>query len=116
MITSLEFDAALKIISDYKLQLDNNIIEKINISPVKINIRKNIRNSTFNALRYYYLDNYNLSLEKEDLSNMDVHLLKGIDYKKMSGYRGFGLISLFYFKKLMESHSVIAPETEYNEK
>ena len=113
MITSLEFDAALKTISDYKLQLDNNILEKTNVIPRKINIQKSIRNSTFIALKNYYLDNYDLELEKEDLSNMDVHLLKGIDYKKMSGYRGFGLISLFYFKKLMESHSVIAPQTEY---
>lgn len=113
MITSLEFDAALKIISDYKIQLDNKIVEKTNVIPQNINIQKSIRNSTFNALRYYYFENYNITLLREDLINMDVLLLKGIDYKKMSSYRGFGLISLFYFKKLMESHSVIAPELEY---
>ena len=113
MITSLEFDAALKIISDYKIQLDNKIIENEHLISRKINIQKSIRNSTFIALRNYYSDNYSLTLEREDLSNMDVLLLKGIDYKKMSGYRGFGLISLFYFKRLMESHSVIAPELEY---
>jgi hypothetical protein len=111
MITSLEFDAALKIISDYKTQSDNKFVEGSNFR--KINIQKNIRNSTFNALKNYYFDNYNLLLEREDLLNMDVQLLKKIDYKKMSGYRGFGLISLFYFKKLMESHSVIAPELEF---
>jgi hypothetical protein len=113
MITSLEFDAALKTISDYKIQLDNKIIESTIGSSRKINIQKNIRNSTFNALKNYYFENYNVTLVREDLTNMDVLLLKGIDYKKMSGYRGFGLISLFYFKKLMESHSVIAPELEY---
>ncbi len=30
MITSLEFDAALKTISDYKIQLDNKILESTN--------------------------------------------------------------------------------------
>lgn len=114
MITSLEFDAALKIISDYKNQSDNNkIVENSNLNARKINIQKNVRNSTFNALKNYYFDNFNIPLEREDLLNMDVQLLKKIDYKKMSGYRGFGLISLFYFKKLMESHLVIAPELEY---
>jgi hypothetical protein len=113
MITSLEFDAALKIISDYKIQLDNKIVEKPHVMPQNINIQKSIRNSTFNALRYYYFEYYNITLSREDLMNMDVLLLKEIDYTKMSRYRGFGLISLFYFKKLMESHSVIAPELEY---
>jgi hypothetical protein len=113
MITSLEFDAALKIISDYKTQSENKIVEGSNLNFRKINIQKSIRNSTFNALKNYYYDNYNLSLERKDLLNMDVQLLKKIDYKKMSGYRGFGMISLFYFKKLMESHSVITPELEF---
>ena len=113
MITSLEFDAALKTISDYKIQLDNKIIESTIGSSRKINIQKSIRNSTFKALKYYYIDNYNMTLEREDLTNMDVLLLKGIDYKKMSSYRGFGLISLFYFKKIMESHLVIDSEIEY---
>ena len=114
MITSLEFDAALKIISDYKNQSDNNkIVENSNLTARKINIQKNVRNSTFNALKNYYFDNFNIPLVREDLLNMDVQLLKKIDYKKMSGYRGFGLISLFYFKKLMESQLVIAPELEY---
>ena len=112
MITSLEFEAALKTISDYKIQLDNKISENANLITRKINIQGSIRNSAFKALKNYYFDNYNLTLEREDLINMDVHLLKGIDFRKMSGYRGFGLISLFYFKRLMEKNSVIAPEID----
>ncbi len=110
MITSLEFDNAVKLISAYKLQLENEIIESGIVRKRLIDIKENITNVTFSALKKYYLVEYNIKLDWDDLKDMDVNLLAAIDFNKLSNASGFGLLSLFNFKKLLVIHSVLKKE------
>ena len=107
MITSLEFEIAIKLISDYKTQLEHdlNIIAKYSVR--KINIQNELQKSTFKVLQKYYFHEYNIDLKNETLSNMDVSLLESINYEKLKGYRGLGRVRLYNFQKLLVSHSVL---------
>jgi hypothetical protein len=105
MITSHEFDLALKIIVGYKAQLENVRVEnKIEVD--KIDIQNKINKNTYFILQNYYRDEFNVHIEFEDLKAMDVKFLKSIDYKKMHRYRGFGKVAEFRFKEILESCSV----------
>jgi hypothetical protein len=107
MITSLEFDEALQVIADYKLQLQGQLATGMIIRSEKINIQQDIKDKTFKALQNYYELYYNINLGWEDLKIMDRDLLAAIDYDKMGGIRGFGSLSIFNFKKLMIFHSIL---------
>ena len=110
MITDLEFEKALTIITSYQLQFDENFKRQTKGKTKKINIKDNVGVSTFRALQTYYLKEFNIELEREDLLALDVDLLKMINYDALQGYRGFGRLRLFNFKKLMVSHSIISKE------
>jgi len=73
----------------------------------KINIQNDISDTTFNVLQNYYLIEYKIVLEREDLCAMDIKLLAAINYNRLKWYRGFGKVRLFNFKKLMIFHSVL---------
>ena len=75
----------------------------------KINIKKDLKDSTFNILQNYYRREHQIELKKEDLCAMDVGLLAAINYNRLQGYRGFGKIRMYTFKKLMVQHSVLDP-------
>ncbi len=107
LIDDSEFEKALELIASYKLQLGKILEEKTNGNR-KINIQNDIWDGTFNVLRNYYLQEYQIVLEKKDLSAMDVDLLASINYKKLQGYRNFGKVRLDHFKKLMVLHQVLA--------
>ena len=53
IITSEEFDLALQLIADYKLQLEKQLKEVL-IRNQKINIQGDIKESTFRVLQKYY--------------------------------------------------------------
>jgi hypothetical protein len=110
MITSVEFDAALKLISDYKIQMDKELKASVLHKNQKIDIQEGINEKTFIALQNYYQLDYSISLKWEDLKAMDICLLESIDYDKMALTKGFGLMSLFNFKEIMVSHSIINKE------
>jgi hypothetical protein len=107
VITSLEFNQALQLIADYKLQLEEQLETGLILRAEKINIQQDIKEKTFRALQNYYDCYYNINLEWDDLMNMDRHLLAAIDYDKIVGIRGFGRLSIFNFKKLMIFHSIL---------
>jgi hypothetical protein len=107
MITSLEFDEALQLIADYKLQLDKQLETGVVIRTETVNIRQDIKDKTFNALHRYYELHYDISLEWEDLMDMDRDLLAAIDYDELALVKGFGRSSVFNLKKLMVAHSVL---------
>jgi len=110
LISDLEFENALQLIASYQLQLDENFKKKSIRSNRKIDIQHHLQEATFKALQNYYLHEYKIILKKEDLRAMDVDLLGSINYKKLQGYRGFGKVRLFNFKKLMISYSVLVKE------
>ncbi len=70
MITSEEFDLAVQLIADYKLQLDNQL-KKVSARNQKINIQGDIRENTFRLLQKYYA----ITLQCDDLKAMDRYLL-----------------------------------------
>jgi hypothetical protein len=107
MISSIEFDNALQLIADYKLQLQGQLATRMIIRSEKINIQQDIKDKTFKALQNYYDLYYNINLGWKDLKIMDRNLLASIDYDKMGGIRGFGRLSLFNFKKIMILHSIL---------
>ena len=110
MITSVEFDAAIKLIADYKSQLDKELKASVLAQNKKINIQEGINEKTFIALQNYYQLDYSITLQWEDLKAMDICLLESIDYGKMALTKGFGFMSLFNFKEVMVSHSIINKE------
>ncbi|MGQ7947219.1 hypothetical protein [Flavobacterium sp. WC2509] len=106
IITSEEFDLAMQLIADYKLQLDKQLKEVIERNQ-KINIQGDIKENTFRVLQKYYQMYYALTLHWEDLKAMDRHLLETIDYEKIKLLKGYEHMSLNLLKKLMISHSII---------
>lgn len=106
MITSEEFDIALQLIADYKLQLDKQLRDVL-VSNQKINIQGEIKESAFRVLQKYYKVHYVTKLQWEDLKAMDRHLLETIDYDKMKLLKGYEHMSLYKLKKLMISHSIL---------
>ncbi|WP_426092440.1 hypothetical protein [Flavobacterium sp. DSR3-2] len=109
-INSLQFDEALKLIAAYKLQLMHELKENVLADNININIQNDVNEKTFNALKIYYQLYYKIELNWDDLAAMDISLLKSIDYKKLALVKGFGFISLFNFKELMISSSILKEE------
>jgi hypothetical protein len=91
MITSLQFDNALKIIVDYKLQLERGGENKL--LAVYVDIQDKISKNTFYTLQHYYSDILDKKLEWNDLKAMELEQLKTIDFNKLRAYRGFGKIA-----------------------
>lgn len=109
MITSKEFELAIKIIAAYKLQMDNTLKEILQNNEI-INLQDNIRESQFRILQKYYRIHYNRKLSWEDLKAMERSSLENIDFDKMKLIKGCGPIFLFNFKKLLLSHSILKEE------
>jgi hypothetical protein len=107
MITSLQFEAALKVIADYKTQLVKRI--KINASSKKrtINLQKQLSSGTYKALRNYYKNEYRIFLDWNNLVAMDEKLLATIEFDKLLNTRGFGRVALSNFKKLLILNGVV---------
>jgi len=106
MITSEEFDLAMQIIADYKVQLDQQLKDVL-AKDQKINIQGDIKENTFRVLQKYYQMYYAMTLHWEDLKAMDRHLLETIDYDKIKLLKGHEHMSLQLLKKLMLTHSII---------
>ena len=104
MITSLQFDEAIKIISKYKSQVEDRIVE-IKPKVIYVDIQNKIENRTFIALQYYYLDVLNIKLEWNDLKAMDLDTLKNIDFFKLRNYRSFGKIAQERLTNIIYSHA-----------
>jgi hypothetical protein len=109
IITSREFDLALQLIADYKLQLDKQLQEVL-LRNQKINIQGDIKESTFRVLQKYYQTHYATRLQWEDLKAMDRCLLETIDYDKIKLLQGYKRMSLYNLKKLMIAHSIVDKE------
>jgi hypothetical protein len=109
MITSLQFDAALKTITDYKVQLERELHVESSVKPYKIDIQKSIKISLFNVLRNYYFDEHKIDLRWDDLRTMDLKLLQEINFNKLKRYRGFGKMASFKFQEILVSYLIIDP-------
>jgi hypothetical protein len=108
MITSQQFYDAVKIISDYKSQIELGLFEK-NSSDSKVifvNIQNNITKKKFFSIRSYYSDVLNINLEWNDLKVMNLDSLKKIDYTKLRTYRGFGEKAEYKLKQLINNFSI----------
>lgn len=88
MITSQQFDSALKIIMEYKLQMENEISIK-----------------TFLTLQTYYKERLNEHIDWNTLKQMDLEKLMLLDYSILRNYRGFGKASENKLKKVIFSFS-----------
>ena len=106
-ITLVELNNAIKVISEYKNQLEEMLgiipIEK----PKKINISQSINPKIFKVLLRYYKDIYDLELTKASLAEMDVDLLKDINYTRLRTYRGFGEVAEGKFREIMIANLVL---------
>ena len=107
MISEFEFKKALKIVASYKLQVEQDLHKSTIANPRTINIQNEIPEYTFRALHYYYLEEFEIDLKKDDLKSMDVRLLTLINYDKLKKIRGFGIKKHYNFKNLMISHSIL---------
>lgn len=110
MITSLQFDAALKTITDYKVQLEMELHVESSVKQYKIDIQKSIKISLFNILRNYYFDEHKIDLRWDDLRAMDIKLLQQINFNKLKRYRGFGKMTSFKFHEILVDYLIIVPE------
>lgn len=110
MITAEEFDAALDLISAYRIQLEQGLLERSVFQKRAVDLQEGISNTAFVALRDYYEKNYATVLVWEDLKTMDENLLAAIDFSKMTDTRGFGIKSKNNFKKLLISTAVLVEE------
>lgn len=109
MITSQQFDNALKIIVDYKLQLESGLTESNINNNQYINIQNKISTRTFFILQSYYKEVYNSNLKWESLKAMNLSELKSLDYNLLRNYRGFGIKAEKKLKDVIISN---CPETE----
>ena len=109
MITSLQFDAALQTISDYKIQLEIELNIEKPLGILKIDIQKSVNPTLFNVLRNYYFDEYAIDLRWDDLKTMEISLLKKIDFNKLRRYRSFGVMSAFKFKEMLVKYLILEP-------
>jgi hypothetical protein len=117
MITLQEFDSALKLIANYRLQLQDQLEGKENkniyIPKRTINMQRNTKISLFNVLRNYYKHELGIELKWDDLKTMDIDILNNIDSHKLLRYRGFGIIALDKFNELMKLYNLfIVTENE----
>lgn len=111
MITSEQFDEALKIIIDYKSQVESkNINNNLNITFV--DIQKNISTNTFFVLQTYFKENFNEHIDWNSLKKMNLDKLERIDLSVLRMYRGFGKISEDKLKKVIDS--LRENQTEFN--
>jgi len=107
MITSEQFDIALKVVTSYKTQLDKELEDALKIRPQKIDISGDLRDKAFKALQTYYDLHYSVAIVRDDLTSMDRNLLAGIDYDKMRYIKGFGRSAIYNFKVVMLLHGVL---------
>lgn len=107
MITSEQFDIALKVVVSYKTQLVMELEDALQIRPQRIDISGDLREKAFKALQTYYDLHYSIVIGRDDLAYMDRHLLAGIDYNKMRYIKGFGRSAVYNFKKVMLSHGIL---------
>ena len=103
MITSQQFDTALKTILEYKLQMENNQLILGESKSGMVDIQKNIKKHTFFILKYYFKDFFNEHLEWDDLKSIDLVKLKSIDLKHLRRYRGFGKAAELKFKAMIDT-------------
>lgn len=102
MITSEQFDEALRIIIDYKTQEESkNINNKLDITFV--NIKKNISTNTYFVLQTYFKENFNEHIDWNSLKKIDLDKLERIDFSVLRMYRGFGKKSEHNLKKVIDS-------------
>jgi hypothetical protein len=107
MITSEQFDIALKVVTSYKTQLDKELENALKIRPQKIDISGDLKEKAFKALQTYYELHYSIVIGRGDLTSMDRHLLAGIDYNKMLYIKGFGRYAVYNFKEVMLLHGIL---------
>ena len=105
IVTSKQFDEALKTVSDYMVQLKNGI-STIVPAIVNVNIQQKISSHVFHVLQLYYKEHLNQILEWENLKAVDLETLKNIDYKILRRYRGFGVIAEIRLKKTINTLSI----------
>lgn len=100
MITSEQFDEALKVIVAYKTQIESkNLTTKLNSSYV--DIQKNISVKTFLILQTYYQEIFNETIDWNSLKQMELEKLMLIDYSILRNYRGFGKAAENKLKKVI---------------
>ncbi len=102
MITSEQFDNALRLIVEYKTQLESKNSNKI-LRTTYVDIQKNISMNTYLILQTYFKERFNEHLDWNALKKMDLEKLERIDTSLLRHYRGFGKASEDRFKKLIAS-------------
>jgi len=105
MITSQQFDEALKTISDYKFQLETRLVQSAP-KVVIVDIQNKINKHIFFNLQSYFSDYLKLELEWENLKAMELETLKTIDFNKLRRYRGFGLMAEERLKNTINTFSI----------
>jgi hypothetical protein len=110
MITAVDFEAALKLVYDYKKQLVNGIEVNEYSRNRTINLKKQISSGTFKAVCNYYKKEYGILLNPDNLEAMDEKLLSSIDFDKLLNTRGFGRVGLHNFKRLLVFNRVIVED------
>lgn len=102
MITSEQFDEALKIIISYKTQVESkNLNNKLNTTYV--DIQKNVSIHTYLLLQTYFKEKFNEHINWNSLKKIELEKLEKIDFSVLRNYRGFGKASEYKLNKVIES-------------
>jgi hypothetical protein len=104
MITSKQFDQALEVIMEYRLQMENKFFHE-KAKKNFVNIQKEISINTFIVLQTYFKEQFNEHIDWNSLKKIDLEKLETIDFSLLRMYRGFGKISENKLKKLIVSIS-----------
>lgn len=93
MTTSQQFGQALKTISNYKLKLENGLVQNAP-NDITVDIKKNNIKQVFSIFQLYYSFDVMQKLKWENLNAKDLETLKTTDFNNQWKYRGFGIMAL----------------------
>ena len=105
-ITNNEYKEALSLVVNYKKQNDSNSKPLDFLLPKGrvIDLSGKISDSMFSVLVNYYKIQYQLEINKSDLSQMYANLLAAIDYQLLQTYRGIGNLGILKLRKIIENN------------
>ena len=104
MITKEEYLNALNVIKEYKLQITDELKEIESLTCKKVDLSHYIPKIGMNNLSAYFSDVYGKPFDVIDLENIDIKLVREIDFKKLKRYRQIGAKTLRGLKELLHDH------------
>lgn len=103
-ISYTEYLRALSLVNTYNKKKLSKVNPYDSLFPHgrTIDLSGKISNTMFKVLVFYYRFNYQIEINKTDLTMMYANLLAAIDYTKLQKYRGLGSLGISKLQKIIE--------------